>query len=58
MEHTYQALNASEQLFSTIQDAEARQRGYLLTGEQQYLAVIANWSGERTGDARLHAHQG
>jgi PAS domain S-box-containing protein len=35
VEHTYQVLNASELLFSTIQDAEARQRGYLLTGEQQ-----------------------
>jgi PAS domain S-box-containing protein len=34
VEHTYQVLNASELLFSTIQDAEARQRGYLLTGEQ------------------------
>ena len=37
VEHTYQVLNASELLFSTIQDADSRQRGYLLTGEQQYL---------------------
>ena len=37
VEHTYQVLNASGQLFSTIQDADARQRGYLLTGEPQYL---------------------
>jgi PAS domain S-box-containing protein len=37
VEHTYQALNASQLLSSTIQDAEARQRGYLLTGEEQYL---------------------
>jgi PAS domain S-box-containing protein len=37
VEHTYRVLNASELLFSTIQDADARQRGYLLTGEQQYL---------------------
>jgi PAS domain S-box-containing protein len=37
VEHSYQILNASELLFSTIQDADSRQRGYLLTGEQQYL---------------------
>jgi PAS domain S-box-containing protein len=37
VEHTYQVLDASQLLFSTIQDADARQRGYLLTGEQQYL---------------------
>jgi PAS domain S-box-containing protein len=36
VEHTYQVLNASELLSSGIQDADARQRGYLLTGEQQY----------------------
>jgi PAS domain S-box-containing protein len=30
-------LNASQLLFSTIQDADSRQRGYLLTGEQPYL---------------------
>jgi hypothetical protein len=38
VEHTYQALNASEELFATIQDAESRQRNYLLTGQEQYLA--------------------
>jgi PAS domain S-box-containing protein len=37
VEHTYQVLNASELVFSTIQDADSRQRGYLLTGERQYL---------------------
>jgi PAS domain S-box-containing protein len=37
VEHTYQVLNASERLFSGIEDADARQRGYLLTGEQQFL---------------------
>jgi PAS domain S-box-containing protein len=37
VEHSYQVLNASELLFSTIQDADSRQRGYLLTGEQPYL---------------------
>jgi len=38
VEHTYQVLNASEQLLNTIQDAEDRQRNYLLTGEEQYVA--------------------
>jgi PAS domain S-box-containing protein len=37
VEHSYQVLNASQLLFSTIQDADSRQRGYLLTGEQPYL---------------------
>jgi PAS domain S-box-containing protein len=37
VEHTYRVLNASELLSSTIEDADARQRGYLLTGERQYL---------------------
>lgn len=37
VEHTYQVLNAANLLFSTIQDADARQRGYLLTGEPQFL---------------------
>ncbi|HMD49603.1 MAG TPA: DUF4118 domain-containing protein, partial [Bryobacteraceae bacterium] len=33
VDHTYEVLNASGSLFSAIQDAEAWQRGYLLTGE-------------------------
>jgi hypothetical protein len=37
VEHTYQVLNASQLLFSTIEDVDSRQRGYLLTGEQQFL---------------------
>jgi PAS domain S-box-containing protein len=38
VEHTYQVLNASQDLFSTIQDAELRQRNYLLTGDEQNIA--------------------
>src|SRR5216683_7414738 len=37
-EHTYQVLAAVETLRSSIEDAETSQRGYLLTGEQRYLA--------------------
>jgi PAS domain S-box-containing protein len=37
VDHNYQVLNATEQVFSAIQDADARERGYLLTGEPQYL---------------------
>ena len=37
VEHTYQVLNASQVLFSGIEDADARQRGYLLTGDPQFL---------------------
>ena len=36
VEHTYQVLNASEELLATIQDAEGRQQSYLLTGDEQY----------------------
>jgi signal transduction histidine kinase len=36
--HTYQVLDATETLFSTLQDAETATRGYLLTGEERYLA--------------------
>jgi PAS domain S-box-containing protein len=38
VEHTYQVLVAAETLRSSIEDAESSQRGYLLTGEQRYLA--------------------
>jgi PAS domain S-box-containing protein len=38
IEHTYQVLAAAERLRSSIEDAETGQRGYLLTGEQRYLA--------------------
>ncbi len=38
VEHTYQVLNAAQDLFSTIQDAELRQRNYLLTGDEQNIA--------------------
>ncbi len=54
VEHTYQVLNASEQLFSSIQDADARQRGYLLTGEQQYADRYRELAAaERTSMQRL-----
>lgn len=36
--HTYQVLNATQTLFSTLQDAESATRAYLLTGEDRYLA--------------------
>src|SRR6266849_124360 len=38
VEHTYQVLAAVEGLRNSIEDAESSQRGYLLTGEQRYLA--------------------
>jgi PAS domain S-box-containing protein len=36
-DHTRGILDSVERLFSTIQDAETGQRGYLLTGEEKYL---------------------
>jgi PAS domain S-box-containing protein len=35
--HTHEVLDALEQLISTMKDAETGQRGYLITGERQYL---------------------
>jgi PAS domain S-box-containing protein len=56
VEHTYQVLNASELLFSNIQDADARQRGYLLTGDEQYLGPYrAVVSAERAAMDELRA---
>jgi PAS domain S-box-containing protein len=37
-DHTREVLNSAGRLFSTVQDAETGQRGYLLTGEEKYLA--------------------
>ena len=36
--HSWQILNAIEQLLSTLKDAETGQRGYLITGDPAYLA--------------------
>src|SRR5438270_7283707 len=38
IEHTYQVLIAAERLRNSIEHAETGQRGYLLTGEEGYLA--------------------
>jgi PAS domain S-box-containing protein len=35
--HTYEVLNSTKALLSTMQDAETAQRGYLLTAEDRYL---------------------
>ena len=37
VDHTYQVLNATNLMLSTLQDAETGQRGYLLTGDERYL---------------------
>jgi len=36
--HTYQVMNSAESLLSTLKDAERGERGYLLTGDEAYLA--------------------
>src|SRR3569832_1995581 len=35
--HTYEVINSLETLLSTAKDAETKQRGYLLTGRDEYL---------------------
>ncbi len=37
VEHTHQVLETARGLFSSLQDAETGQRGYLITGEDSYL---------------------
>jgi PAS domain S-box-containing protein len=56
VEHTYQVLNGSGVLFSGIQDADSRQRGYLLTGEERFLVRYREVVlGERAAVQRLTA---
>jgi len=47
--HTHQVLSVLDRLESLLKDAETRQRGFLITGEEKYLAsfetVTANISG-------------
>lgn len=38
VDHAQEVRNSAEHLFSTVQDAETGQRGYLLTGDETYLA--------------------
>src|SRR6266849_5782265 len=38
--HTYEVLASLEELLSLMKDAETGQRGYLLTGEREYLQPI------------------
>ncbi len=59
VEHTYQVLNASELVFSTIQAAETTQRGYLLTGDEDYMeAYRAAISAEQAASGGLRALTG
>lgn len=37
VQHTHEVITTLDRLVSTVQDAETGQRGYLLTGKQQYL---------------------
>ncbi|MGO8817433.1 MAG: PAS domain S-box protein [Terriglobia bacterium] len=36
--HTYRVINSAESVISTMKDAERGERGYLLTGDERYLA--------------------
>lgn len=56
VEHTYQVLNASELVLSAIQDAENRQRSYLLTGDENYLEPYRTAiAAEQAANERLRA---
>jgi PAS domain S-box-containing protein len=56
MEHTYQVLNDSSQVLSSLQEAEGQQRGFLLTGEEQYLeSYRATISRQTSASSELRA---
>ncbi|MGA2227435.1 MAG: CHASE3 domain-containing protein, partial [Syntrophobacteraceae bacterium] len=40
--HTYEVINNLVELFSTLKDAETGQRGYLITGQSDYLGPYHN----------------
>ena len=40
--HTYKVKETLAEVFSALKDAETGQRGYLLTGEERYLAPYSN----------------
>ena len=48
--HTHEVLEATQALFSSAQDAEIGQRGYLLTGDMAYLAPWRAATGRLPGD--------
>jgi PAS domain S-box-containing protein len=48
--HTHQVIEAAQSLFSTAQDAEIGQRGYLLTNDPAYLAPWRESSRRLPGD--------
>jgi signal transduction histidine kinase/CheY-like chemotaxis protein/CHASE3 domain sensor protein len=48
--HTYEVMNEARAAFSSLQDAETGQRGYLLTGDRTYLEPYRN------GRAAFHRH--
>jgi hypothetical protein len=57
VEHTYQVMNASDELFATIEDAEVQQRNFLLTGDelnvQSFRAALAQELSARQQLGRL-----
>lgn len=40
--HTYEVLGDCEKMLSTLSDAEAGQRGYLITGESSFMRPYRN----------------
>ncbi|HEX5227580.1 MAG TPA: CHASE3 domain-containing protein, partial [Bryobacteraceae bacterium] len=41
VEHTYQVLNAADDLLGVVDDAEEKQRDYLLTGDERYVLAFS-----------------
>ncbi len=56
VEHTYQVLTGIEVLFADLEQAESAERGYLLTGDTNYLNPLQAALGRETTD-RLSLHR-
>ncbi len=52
VDHTHRVIEATQSLFSAIQDAETGQRGYLLTDETSYLEPLSNARGRMGNELR------
>lgn len=46
VEHTWQVINQVERIMGSVKDAESGARGYLITGDEQYLAPYTSGSQE------------
>jgi methyl-accepting chemotaxis protein len=52
VDHTHQVIETTESMLSTMKDAETGQRGYVLTGDESYLAPYLEAEGAIAGEIK------